>query len=74
MFDLAKKQGLKPNRDISFCILRACLDCGRADMAYAYAVEFQENGLRISPAQKIIVEAEAGKIKAPGIAERHGNP
>ena len=60
VFELAKKQGMKPNRDIGFCVLRACLDCKRADLAYAYAVEFQNNGLRVSPCQKVLIEGEAG--------------
>lgn len=60
VFELAKQQGLKPNRDIGFCVLRACLDCKRADMAYAYALEFQANGLRVSPAQRVLIEGEAG--------------
>ena len=60
VFELAKRQGLKPNRDIGFCVLRACLDCKRADLAYAYALEFQANGLRVSPAQKVLIEGEAG--------------
>ena len=51
---------MKPNRDIAFCILRACLDCNRADLAHAYAIEFQENGLRVSPAQKIVIEQGSG--------------
>ena len=62
MFDLAKQQGMTPNRDIAFCILRACLDCDRPDMAYAYAVEFQENGLRVSPAQRVLIEGGAGTV------------
>lgn len=60
VFELAKKQGMKPNRDIGFCVLRACLDCKRADLAYAYAVEFQSNGLRVSPCQKVLIEGESG--------------
>lgn len=29
-------------------------------MAYAYAMEFQANGLRVSPAQRVLIEGEAG--------------
>lgn len=65
VFELAKRQGLKPNRDIGFCVLRACLDCKRADLAYAYALEFQANGLRVSPAQKVLIEGESGKMLPP---------
>ena len=31
-------------------------------MAYAYALEFQANGLRISPAQKVLIEGESGIV------------
>lgn len=61
VFEVAKSQGLAPNRDMVFCILRACLDCKRPDLAYAYALEFEENGIRVSPAQRIKIEAEAGE-------------
>lgn len=62
MFNLAKNQGHQPNRDLAFCVVRACLDCDRSDLAYSYAVEFQENGLQISEGQANLVEAAAGEI------------
>ena len=45
-----RKNKVRPNRDVAYTVVRACLDCGRADLAQAYVQEFAANNLALSPA------------------------
>ncbi|CAK0787434.1 hypothetical protein CVIRNUC_010654 [Coccomyxa viridis] len=59
-FQLLTATGVRPNTDLAYCILRACFDNKRPDVAVGYAREFEANGVQIRPAMKeMLRKAEA---------------
>lgn len=57
--------GVRPTSEIMYTVTKACKAAGRADLAHAYAREFQANGLFIRPGLAALLEMDSSQVQAP---------